>query len=157
MKILHILSQMPNFTGSEKYIQVIINHAAQNEHKNFLVGGAQGNFSLAASFIGDDHTRFVRFDCEDLNFPIPGMSDVMPYESTVFSTMRPDQIKKYKTAFKKVILNAVLYFSTGYNSHLSPLACFKSRQNHSSRYSHGNDLPWDLPGSLSCVPDWGGI
>jgi len=106
MRILHILSQLPDSTGSGKYIQAVIKCAASKGHDNFLIAGIQGDFTLDPSIISPESTLFVRFNSKNLSYPIPGMSDIMPYESTVFSTLTPDQIKYYKNAFKKVILRA---------------------------------------------------
>ena len=106
MRILHILSQLPDFTGSGKYVQAIIKCAANKGHDNFLIAAIQENFIPDPLIISPENTLFVRFNSKNLNYPIPGMSDVMPYESTVFSTLTPGQIKNYKNAFKKVILRA---------------------------------------------------
>ena len=111
MKILHILSQAPDFTGSGKYIQAVIKCAAAKGHDNFLVAGVQGNFDLNQSVISPANTRFVRFKTQELDYPIPGMSDVMPYESTVFSTLLPEQLEQYKNAFKQVLSGAYERFS----------------------------------------------
>ncbi|MEA1968370.1 MAG: glycosyltransferase family 4 protein [Thermodesulfobacteriota bacterium] len=110
MRILHILSQTPDFTGSGKYIQAIMKCAAGKGHDNFLVAGIQENFVLDSSIISPENTLFVRFKSKELDYPIPGMSDVMPYKSTLFSTLTEDQIKNYKSAFKKVILRAYEMF-----------------------------------------------
>ena len=106
MKILHVLSQMPDFTGSGKTVQAIIRNASRKGHDNFLVAGIQNGFTPDPSLLPLDHTLFVRFNQGILDFPLPGMSDVMPYPSTVFSTMDKDQIQRYETAFKKVLIQA---------------------------------------------------
>ncbi|WP_022665514.1 glycosyltransferase family 4 protein [Desulfospira joergensenii] len=106
MKILHILSQMPDFTGSGKTIQAIIKQAGDRGHENFLIAGIQDGFELDPSLIPPDHACFVRFNGIDLEFPLPGMSDVMPYPSTVFSSMGLDRLKAYEAAFKRVIQEA---------------------------------------------------
>jgi glycosyltransferase involved in cell wall biosynthesis len=110
MKILHILSQLPDHTGSGKYIQAVIKGAANKGHDNFLIAGTQGNFTLDPLLIPPENTLFVRFNDGDLDFPIPGMSDVMPYESTVFSSLTPDRVIQYETAFKKAIFEAQTRF-----------------------------------------------
>ncbi|MBF0230216.1 MAG: glycosyltransferase family 4 protein [Desulfamplus sp.] len=110
MKILHIISQAPDFTGSGKYIQAILKCSAKNGHNNFLVAGVQGDFSLSSKIIAVEQTKFLRFDSFDLDYPLPGMSDVMPYKSTVFSTITQSQIEGYKNAFKKVITETVKEF-----------------------------------------------
>ncbi len=105
MKILHVLSQMPDFTGSGKTVQAIIENACKQGHDNFLVAGIQDGFSLAPSLLPPDHTCFVRFNQGTLDFPLPGMSDVMPYTSTVFSSMDTEQIRRYETAFEKALVH----------------------------------------------------
>lgn len=106
MRILHILSQLPDFTGSGKYVQAVIKYATGIGCDNFLIAGVQGDFSLAPSVLHPEKTSFVRFGERDLAFPIPGMSDVMPYKSTVFSSLTANQIKSYKKAFHDIILKA---------------------------------------------------
>jgi glycosyltransferase involved in cell wall biosynthesis len=110
MKILHILSQSPDFTGSGKYIQEIIRQNARRGNENFLLAGGQADFKISPSLIPRDHTLFVRFDGMDLNFPIPGMSDVMPYQSCVFSMLDENDLSAYKMAFEKKINRAINLF-----------------------------------------------
>lgn len=110
MKILHIISQMPDMTGSGKYLQALLNLARQNGHDNLLVAGIQNGFTLDSRLIDPANTLYVTFNIPELNFFIPGMSDVMPYPSTVFSRLTPVQLDKYETAFKKVIYTAVKKF-----------------------------------------------
>lgn len=110
MKILHIISQIPNFTGSGKYLQAIMKCASFRGHENFLVAGIQGDFRLDSSLIHEENCRFIRFDGNDLDFPIPGMSDVMPYQSSVFSQLSGQQLDIYEKTFRDVILRAVQTF-----------------------------------------------
>ncbi|WP_321492569.1 glycosyltransferase family 4 protein [uncultured Desulfobacter sp.] len=106
MKVLHVLSQMPDFTGSGKTVQAIIRQSCASGHENFLVAGIQDDFKSDPSLLPPDHTEFVRFNHGGLNFRLPGMSDVMPYPSTVFSLMDKDQICRYETAFRKALQRA---------------------------------------------------
>lgn len=110
MRILHIISQIPNFTGSGKYLQAIIKCASLKGHENFLVAGVQGDFRLDSSIINAENCRLIRFDGKDLDFPIPGMSDVMPYQSSVFSQLTGKQLDTYVKTFRNVIPRAVLTF-----------------------------------------------
>ncbi len=107
MRILHIISQAPDFTGSGKYIQQILLQSAQAGHDNFLVAGVQGDFTLSAGLIEPHRCVFVRFDGKDLDFPIPGMSDVMPYESRVFSQMKAPELAAYQQVFETKIRQAL--------------------------------------------------
>jgi len=110
MKILHIISQPPDFTGSGKYIQEIILQGARRSHDNYLLAGAQADFNTSPSLIAQDHTLFVRFDGIDLGFPIPGMSDIMPYKSSLFSMLDERKLSAYRMAFEKKIKTAINQF-----------------------------------------------
>lgn len=110
MKILHVISQTPDFTGSGKFIREIIHQSSQKGHANFLVAGAQKKFELSLACMDEKDASFVRFDGVDLDFPIPGMSDVMPYPSSVFSKLDQAKIDAYKAVFKERIQAAVETF-----------------------------------------------
>ena len=110
MRILHLISQTPDFTGSGKYIREIIGRSEQNGHENFLVAGVQGEFKVPETLVPRDHCIFVQFDGKDLAWPIPGMSDVMPYPSTVFSSLCRADMKMYRQAFTGKIREALESF-----------------------------------------------
>lgn len=110
MKILHIISQTPDFTGSGKFIREIIREGANNGHDNFLLAGIQDDFSLPPGLIPEDHCMFVRFGGKDLVYPIPGMSDVMPYPSSVFSSLCEEDMRFYQEAFREKIKKALERF-----------------------------------------------
>ncbi len=104
MKILYLHSQRPDSTGSGFYVKAIMKEASNSGHSCFLVAGISGNSKLIAN------SAFVRFDGPDLPFSIPGMSDVMPYESTRFIDMTKKEIEDYKNTFKKIISDAANIF-----------------------------------------------
>lgn len=106
MKILHILSQRPEYTGSGIYIQAIIREAARKGHQNFLLAGIPANDSPRLDMISPDHCRFVRFEGGDLPFPVVGMSDVMPYPSKRFSDLTPREVEAYEARFSDKLLEA---------------------------------------------------
>ncbi len=110
MKILHIISQLPDLTGSGKYLQALVRFCTENGHESALVAAIQDNFTLEGTPIDAERIRHVRFKGPGLNFPIPGMSDVMPYQSSVFSALTPEQLVKYEIAFKETIRDAVHRF-----------------------------------------------
>ncbi len=110
MKILHIISQAPDFTGSGKFIQEIIRHSNNHGHDNFLVAGVQADFEMPGSLLEKENCIFVRFDGKDLVFPIAGMSDIMPYQSSVFSKLNREDIQAYKKAFTIKIQHAIEQF-----------------------------------------------
>ena len=53
---------------------------------------------------------YVFFDSEPLNFSVPGMSDVMPYKSSLFKELKGGRLTAYKTAFTHVLQTAVKRF-----------------------------------------------
>lgn len=110
MKILHILSQAPDFTGSGKFVQELIRQSTAHGHENFLLSGITGDFKLPEQLIKKDRCFFIEFGGKDLAFPIAGMSDVMPYTSTVFSRMNDAALSEYKKVFEQKIRQAVNQF-----------------------------------------------
>jgi len=111
MRILHILSQMPDFTGSGKYVQEMLRQSRSRGHEPFLVAGVSAAFRMPEGLIAGERARLVRFDGQDIGFPVMGMSDVMPYPSTVCSSLTGEQISDYKAAFSRVIGAAVADFA----------------------------------------------
>jgi glycosyltransferase involved in cell wall biosynthesis len=111
MRILHIISQHPESTGSGIYLQNIIRRAAAAGHQNFLIAGKSGNRTPTLDCIDRKFCRFVVFDGGDLEFTIPGMSDVMPYASSRFGELTGQQLDGYEQAFAETIRRAVHEFS----------------------------------------------
>ncbi|MDY0350058.1 MAG: glycosyltransferase family 4 protein [Desulfobulbaceae bacterium] len=110
MRILHLLSQRPECTGSGIYLQNIICEAAAAGHENFLVAGIPLNTPPRLSCLDEDHCSYVTFDGGDLPFPVPGMSDVMPYASSRFRDLGAGEIEAYRAAFARLIRQAVETF-----------------------------------------------
>ena len=110
MRILHLLSQRPDSTGSGTMLQSILTESEKSGHENMVVAGIQeGSLPI---FPGLSHlrTRFVTFGGGDLPFPIPGMSDVMPYPSMRFSDLTDRQLSSYNDAFRVAVLEAAALF-----------------------------------------------
>ncbi len=87
MNILHVISQHPASTGSGIYLQNLLRQAVAAGHRNFLVAGITAGAIPVLDGIDGLSCRFVTFDGGDLEFVIPGMSDVMPYASSCFSEL----------------------------------------------------------------------
>jgi glycosyltransferase involved in cell wall biosynthesis len=111
MKILHIISQHPESTGSGFYLQNVIRQAAAAGHRNLLVAGISGGRTPSLEGITPESCRYVSFPDGDLDFAIPGMSDVMPYASSCFSDLLEKQVDAYERAFAAKISAAVQDFS----------------------------------------------
>lgn len=99
MNILHIISQHPESTGSGIYLQNLMRQAAACGHRNFLVAGISSGLAPQLEGIDAESCRFVRFAGGDLDFAIPGMSDVMPYASSRFGDLSPESIIRYEQVF----------------------------------------------------------
>lgn len=95
MKILSISAQKPHSTGSGVYLTELV--------KGFHRLGMQQ--AVIAGVYGDDSVEFpseveffpVYYKTKQLPFPIPGMSDEMPYESSIYSELKScelDQMRK---------------------------------------------------------------
>ena len=113
MRILHCLSQIPGKTGSGVYLQAIVREASGNGIEQAVVCGLPAAMPLADAHpeIADENMFAVRFESPDLPFPVAGMSDVMPYPSTRFSTFNHRLLEQYESAFKKTLSEAVSKFS----------------------------------------------
>ncbi len=110
MRILHLISQRPDSTGSGIYIQEMINASVRNTHTNALVAGIQTGSYPSLTSIDANNCIFIEFGNGALNMPIVGMSDVMPYASTRFCDLSPDDIAYYENSFAEKISKAVSLF-----------------------------------------------
>lgn len=111
MRILHLISQHPESTGSGFYLQNVIRQAAAAGHRNSLVAGISDNQLPSLDGITPADCRFISFGKGQLGFPIPGMSDVMPYPSTRFGDLTADQLTAYDRVFAETIRSAAADFS----------------------------------------------
>ena len=111
LKILHIISQHPESTGSGFYLQNILKQSSRTGHENFLIAGISNDLVPDLAAIERKHCLFVNFGSPPLDFPIPGMSDVMPYPSSRFSSLFKEQLADYDRIFTENIEQAVSMFS----------------------------------------------
>ncbi len=107
MKILHVIGQRPEKTGSGIYLQAIAGKAQAKGFSNYMVAGVPANNIPVISHIPPDHCQYVLFESDLLNFPVTGMSDVMPYRSSLFQELKGDRLLAYQTAFSKALQTAV--------------------------------------------------
>jgi glycosyltransferase involved in cell wall biosynthesis len=110
LRILHLLSQRPDSTGSGIYVQAMVREATACGYDNYLVAGLSSNGCDHPDCIEQDKSMFVYFHNADVCYHIPGMSDVMPYESARFCDLSENDLHEYEKAFSEIIQNAVLRF-----------------------------------------------
>ena len=111
LRILHVLGQRPDATGSGIYLQAMMREAAARGHENHMIAGTQPDPTAESDVVpAPDHSRLVRFAGEDLPFRIPGMTDIMPYPSVRFIDLTPEEIALYETVFTHTLQKAVTAF-----------------------------------------------
>ncbi|MCT4620759.1 MAG: glycosyltransferase family 4 protein [Marinisporobacter sp.] len=107
-KILHILSQRPGKTGSGVFLQSLIGQIDKKDYQQAVVAGIPAHEEKNDLKDLQKYTIYpVRFETESLPFPVVGMSDVMPYESTKYIDLTETMLLKWKAAFEKMIQEAV--------------------------------------------------
>lgn len=111
MRVLHLISQHPEQTGSGFYVQNMIKHCKEHGYKSHLIAGISGNKRPELPCLSATECTFIPFEKDELNFTIPGMSDVMPYPSSKFSALTHEQLDNYNKAFEKTITEVVQRFS----------------------------------------------
>jgi glycosyltransferase involved in cell wall biosynthesis len=107
LRILHLLSQRPDSTGSGVYIQAMLTAAAERGHTNALVAGIQQDWPVTPAGVAAADCRFVRFGSDAFPEQIVGMSDVMPYDSRRFCDLDAAAVERYESAFARRIQAAV--------------------------------------------------
>jgi glycosyltransferase involved in cell wall biosynthesis len=110
LKILHVLSQRPDSTGSGIFLQAMLREASKIGHTNFMVAAIQSSDVPQLAGIDADHCRYVVFGGKDLPYPIAGMSDVMPYANTRFRDLSQDDLADYEAAFRHHLETVVAGF-----------------------------------------------
>lgn len=99
MKILHVIAQLPSNTGSGVYFTNMIQGFERYNYKQKAVFGFQDDYKW--NILEDEDQYAVEFKKGELPFPIVGMSDVMPYDNTLYADMTSDMFTMWKNAFKK--------------------------------------------------------
>lgn len=143
MRILSVTAQKANSTGSGVYLTELVKSFAKMGHEQAVLAGAylEDEVELPEG-VG---YYAIYYKTEALPFPITGMSDEMPYESTKYSEMTEEMTEQYAKAFQKKIEQAVnefcpdvilchhLYFVTALVRELCP-------KHKVYGLSHGSDI-----------------
>ncbi len=150
-KILHVLSQIPARTGSGVFFESIIREFQQAGYEQQAIIGLPATLG-GYTFDGLQQVYPVLFETAELPFHIPGMSDVMPYESSLFSEMDESRFQQYRAAFRKQLENAFVDFQPDiiFSHHLWLVTAFLAellqdwnlpfKKPHHCALSHGTDL-----------------
>lgn len=110
MRVLHVIGQRPEKTGSGIYLQAIAREIKNRGFSNYLIAGVPAGTDPDLENIPTAHCRYVYFESESLPFPVTGMSDVMPYKSSLFKELKKERLTGYKRAFSEALQKAVIEF-----------------------------------------------
>lgn len=97
MKILHVLAQLPAKTGSGVYFSNMVEGFKKYGHEQKALFGDQDGYQWNVLDKRDQYP--IIFKTKELPFPVVGMSDVMPYENTTYSSMTEEMIIAWKEAY----------------------------------------------------------
>lgn len=109
MRILSITAQKPDCTGSGIFLSELIKGFAEMGVEQAVVAGIYKDDIV----ILPDEVAFkpVYFNTVELPFAIAGMSDEMPYESTVYSKMTKDMVSRFEQVFVKNVTDVIEKFN----------------------------------------------
>lgn len=108
MKILHVLAQQPGRTGSGVFLNSLLTHAAGN--KQALIAGVPKDRQISHPNLNQKNIFPVYFETPQLPFPVVGMSDQMPYNSTRYSDLDDEMLARWKSAFLEQLYIAMEKF-----------------------------------------------
>ena len=111
LRILHVIGQRPEMTGSGIYLEAIIRESQKHGFSNYWVAGVPAGRIHPLKDMSQVKGSFVFFESESLNFPVTGMSDVMPYKSSLFKELKGKRLTSYKSAFTQVLQAAKKKFN----------------------------------------------
>ena len=101
MNILHISAQKPDSTGSGVYLYETVASLARQGHTQAVIAGIGPEDTPA--FPEGVLFRPVRFETDELPFPVCGMSNVMPYRATRYMDLTPQMTEQFKAAFRAAL------------------------------------------------------
>lgn len=117
-KVLHVLSQRPSRTGSGITLDAVVRLAQETGWRQAAVVGIPASDHEAEVGLLDPSDIYPLLFRDEkpsqhpahLNFPLPGMSDVMPYPSTVWSSLSPENIQLYQQVWTQHLKKVIQHF-----------------------------------------------
>ena len=102
MRILHVLAQLPIKTGSGVYFTNVIDGLKRFNVEQAAIYATTPEYNF--NFV--DEKFEVEFQGKDISFPIVGMSDIMPYDNTLYKNMTDEMIESWQKAFREKLIQA---------------------------------------------------
>jgi len=111
MKILSISTQKPHSTGSGVYLTELVKSFDHSGHEQAVVAGVYHEDVLEFPESVRAYPVYYSHDEShgDIPYKILGMSDVMPYPSTLYSSVSEDMAEELYAAFGNAIGKAIRY------------------------------------------------
>lgn len=97
-------------TGSGIYLEALIRESNKRGFSNYRVAGVPAGSIQPVAEHSTTKGAYVFFESKSLDFPVTGMSDVMPYKSSRFKDLKGHRLAAYKSEFTRVLLLAVAQF-----------------------------------------------
>jgi glycosyltransferase involved in cell wall biosynthesis len=110
LRVLHVLGQRPEMTGSGIYLEALIRESRKHGIACYRIAGVPENSRYSAAVGPSVEGQYVFFESETLDYPVVGMSDVMPYRSSKFSELKGRRLTAYKAEFTRVIAEVLNRF-----------------------------------------------
>lgn len=110
MRILHVITQKPFATGSGVYLTGIVEAMGKDHEQHIICGLNQGDELVLPKTKHPLTADPVLFNSKELPFPVLGMSDVMPYQSTLYSEISDHDAQKMLKVFLNKIEDAIGLF-----------------------------------------------
>lgn len=109
VRVLQVTTQRPGWTGSGTTVEALAREcAAAGVETSLLCGHPAGEDAPAVPGIEASRLHLVRFgQGGDLPFPVAGMSDVMPYESSVWSQLGEEHLALWENAWRRALERAL--------------------------------------------------
>ena len=99
-RVLHVLSQRPSRTGSGITLEALVRHGrSAGWDQEVVVGVPASEKDPGVGGLASGKIHPLVFESDRLPFAVPGMSDVMPYNSTRFSDLTPGMLAAYREAW----------------------------------------------------------
>ena len=101
-RVLHVLAQRPGQTGSGVTLDALVREAGLRGWDQLVVVGVPTGESVPAiGGLAADRVHPLEFGTDRLPFPVPGMSDVMPYRSSRYGELTAVQLDAYRAAWRQ--------------------------------------------------------
>lgn len=110
MRVLSITAQKPTATGSGVYLTEVVKCLAELGHTQAIVYGRARDEEAPACEKHVEATYPITFEEGELDFPIAGMSDNMPYPSTRYCDFTDSMTQEFVAAYATKIMAAINEF-----------------------------------------------